>query len=237
VRPTPLLRRARALVAIGSAVVVVGLTLGACGGGGPSAGDQRADQVRQAAREAGLPREVADVLALAARGSTATFQITYAGTEGATLVVSQEGPNRRVDVVSGSAIVESRVLRDGVGYRCEPATGTAAKPGTLTCRRAAGDLGATGTFTDAAITTFTKELAASRSSLDLTVKRRTIAKAEATCLVSAPKGGTPLDGTDDPSADTLCVSAEGAQLLVDGDGERLVAAAYTTEVPDGTFDV
>ena len=210
--------------------------LAACGGG-PSVGDERADQVRAAAREAGLPRDVAEVLAIAARGPTSTFQITYAGTEGATLVVSQEGSNRRLDVVSGTAIVESRVLRDGVGYRCEPATGTGAKKGTLDCRRAAGDLGVTGAFTDTALATFTKELAASTSTLDLSVKRREIAGVQATCLVSAPKGGTPLDGVDDPSADTLCVSAEGAQLLVDGNGERLVADAYTTEVPDGTFDV
>lgn len=235
-RPIRLRLRVRA-AATAAAAIAVTLALAACGGGRPSAGDERADQVRAAAREAGLPREVADVLALAARGPTATFQITYAGTDGATLVVSQEGTNRRVDVVSGTAIVESRVLRDGVGYRCEPATGPNGEQGTLTCRRAAGDLGVTGAVTDAAIATFTEELAASRSTLDLSVKRRTIAEVDATCLVSAPKGGTPLDGTDDPTADTLCVSAEGAQLLLDGDGERLVADAYTTTVPDGTFDV
>jgi hypothetical protein len=35
----------------------------------------------------------------------------------------------------------------------------------------------------------------------------------------------------------LCLSAEGAQLLVDHGGERLVADRYTTTVPDGTFEV
>ena len=81
--------------------------------------DDRADQVRDAAREAGLPDDVADVLATAARGATATFQVTYAGTEGARFVVSQEPPDHRVDVIAAGKIVESRVLRDGTAYRCD----------------------------------------------------------------------------------------------------------------------
>jgi hypothetical protein len=54
--------------------------------------------------------------------------------------------------------------------------------------------------------------------------------------VTTPKAGTVLDGTG-PGTDTLCLSPEGAHLLVDSDGERVVADAYTTDVPDGTFDV
>jgi hypothetical protein len=184
------------------------LLAGACGDDGGDLGDERGDQVRAAARKAGLPADVADVLALAAQGETATFQVTYAGTEGAKLVVSQAPPDRRVDVVAAGTVVESRVLRGGTAYRCE--LGEGADP-QLECDRAAGAIEAPGTFTDAALDTFTRQLAASRD-------------------------GTTID-LNGPGAETLCVSPEGAQLLVDAGGERLVAESYTTEVPEGTFDV
>jgi hypothetical protein len=207
-----------------------------CGGGGSDVGDERAAQVRSAAERAGLPAEVAGVLALAARADSAAFQVAYAGDDGARLVVSQDPPDRRVDVVQGDVVVESRVLRGGVGYRCEPAPGPGAEPGELSCRRAASSLEATGTFTEEALADFTEQLAASRDGLDLLVTTRTLAGVEATCLTSTPKAGTPLDGTG-PGTDELCLSKEGAQLLVDHGGQRLVADRYTTKVPKGTFDI
>jgi hypothetical protein len=199
----------------------------ACGGGSPSAGDRRADQVRTAATKAGLSEQVADLLALASRGPTATYRITYRGTNGAQIVVAQRGSDRRVDVLSKGQVIESRVSRGGVAYRCDLKTA---------CKRAAGDLPETGTFTAEALSTFTKQLAESQTRLDLSVTHQTIAGVRATCLVSAPKPGTPLTGND-PSVDTLCISAEGAQLLVDSAGERLVAERYSSEVPKSTFDV
>jgi hypothetical protein len=222
------------------AVLALVAVTAACGGGGSSAGDRRAEQVRAAATKAGLPDDVADVLALASRGPTATFRISYPGTDGAALVVSQQAPDRRVDVLSHGQVVESRLARHGVAYRCD--VDTSAKAGAkgsyaaLRCVRAAGDLPATGAFTTEALATFSKDLASSLDKLDLSVTHRTIAKTKATCLVSAPKPGTVLTGND-LSADTLCVSAEGAQLLVDAKGQRLVADSYTTSVPKGTFDV
>jgi hypothetical protein len=68
------------------------------------------------------------------------------------------------------------------------------------------------------------------------VETRTIAEVPATCLVSVPKAGTPIDG-EGPGVDTICLSDDGAQLLVDSAGERVVAAAYRTEVPDRTFEI
>ena len=237
-------------MAAGAGLVVL---TAACGRGGTSAGDQRAAQVQAAAVKAGLPQDVATVLSLASRGPTATFRISYPGTDGAALVVSQQAPDRRIDVVSHGQVIESRVSRHGVAYRCDvdtsapvatstttagsastaPAKGT---HGAMTCTRAAGDIPGTGAFTPEALSTFTKQLADSLTRLDLTVTHRTIAKAPVTCLVSAPKAGTPLTGND-PSVDTLCVSAQGAQLLVDAGGQRLVADSYSTHVPAGTFDV
>jgi hypothetical protein len=162
--------------------------------------------------------------------------VSYAGEEGARILVSQDPPERRIDVVQGDAIVESRVLHDEVAYRCSPATGASARRDQLSCRRAAGALDVPGTFTDEALDDFTHQLAATRSTLDMEVTTRKLAGVEATCLTTTPKAGTPLDGTG-PGTDELCLSADGAQLLVDHGGQRLVADRYSTEVPKGTFDV
>jgi hypothetical protein len=206
---------------------------GACGSDDVS--DTRADQVRQAATEAGLSADVADVLATAAQGATATFQVTYDGSDGAQVTVSQEPPNRRIDVIATGLIVESQLTRGTVSYRCEvPADGRPGDP--VKCERASGQAPQRGAFTSEALQTFTTDLAGQLDSFDITTEARTIADAEATCLISAPKAGTPLDGTG-PGVDTLCVSHEGAQLLVDVGGDRLVASAYSTTVPDGTFEL
>jgi hypothetical protein len=92
-----------------------------------------------------------------------------------------------------------------------------------------------GAFTEEALDAFTEQLAASVDAVELRVEERTIADTDATCLVSAPKAGTPLDGSE-PANDALCLSPEGAQLLLDAGGERLVADRYSTDVPAGTFD-
>lgn len=213
-------------------LLALSLGAGACGDDdGGSVAEARGAQVRTAARAAGLPDEVAEVLALAAEGSLATYRVTYAGQDGAQVVVSQAPPDQRVDVLAAGTVVESRVLRDGIAHACR-----LDDAGELRCERAAGGIDVPGAFTDDALDAFTRQLAASLDSLDLTVEARTIAGVDATCLVSAPVAGTPLDGSG-PSTDTLCLSREGAQLLLDAGGERLVAHGYTTEVPDETFDV
>lgn len=226
------MRRSRCLV---GALLLLCSVVAGCGDDGGDVGGDRADQVRRAAREAGLADDVSDVLALAATGATATFQVTYGGRDGAEILVSQDPPNRRVDALTAGLIVQSQVVRDGVGYTCElPEGGQPGDP--LECDRTRGAIEPQGAFTAEALTAFTDELARSRDAIDLTVETRTIAGADATCLVAAPVAGTPLDGAE-PSVDTICLSPEGAQLLLDSDGERVVATAYSTEVPDGTFDV
>jgi hypothetical protein len=214
------------LLALGLAVGLVGC------GDDPSAADMRADQVHDAAVDAGLPEEVADVLALAARGIDGTYQVTYPGEDGAALVVSQDPPDRRIDVVAGDRIVESRVFRDDVAYECTVPEDD--PDGPLDCRRSQGALHAPGAFTDESLDAFAADLAGSKDDLDLSVEPREIAGVEATCLVAIPKAG-PTDGTG-PGVETICLSDEGGQLLIDAAGERLVAAAYTTDVPRGTFE-
>lgn len=219
------------------AVLLAALALAACGDDAPDLGDERADQVRTAATGAGLSAEVADALALAARAETATFQVAYAGSGGARVVYSQRGGDRRLDVLQGDLVIESRVLRDGVAYRC--ALGTA--PGTedeLQCQRAAGAINAPGSFTPEALEDFAEAVATAKDTLAVTVERRSLAGVDATCIVATPKAGTELDG-DDGGTSELCLSPEGAQLLVDvgEDANRLVADEYRTDVPTGTFDV
>lgn len=217
-----------------TASMIASLAAG-CGDGGSDLGSERAEQVRSAAIDAGLPDEVADVLALAARGSRATYRVTYAGTGGGSVVVSQEPPNQRLDVVAGDVVVESRVVRGGITYSCS-ADDTPEAGEELDCERTSAAIDAPGVFTTEALDEFSDSLVGSTDRFDLTVEERTLAGVEATCLVASPKAGTPIDGTG-PGVDTLCLSPEGAQLLIDSGGERLVADSYTTEVPEGTFEV
>jgi hypothetical protein len=231
--PMPTCRPALARSAL--TVLLLATAVAGCGDDGDG-GAARTDQLRGAALAAGLGEEVADVFALAARADSATFQVTYAGDGGAGLVVSQDPPDRRIDVVQGEVVVSSRVLHDGVAYRCEAETAEGAKPGDLTCERAAGALEAVGTFTQDALQDFIDQVEASKDELSITVDERTIADTDVTCVTTTPKAGTELDGTG-PGTDVLCLSDEGAQLLVDHAGERLVADSYSTTVPKGTFDV
>ena len=195
------------------------LALGACHDE-PSASERRADQIREVAEEAELPGDVIDVLELAARGVDGTFQVTYAGAEGASIVISQAPPDRRLDVVVGERVVESRVFRDGVGYRCTPPPDDPI--GSLDCERSESGLDPPGAFTQEAIEAFAEDLGQAADDLELKVEARTIAEADASCLVAGDE--------------TICLSDEGAQLLVDVGSDHLTASSYTTEVPRGTFE-
>src|SRR3546814_16036247 len=146
----------------------------ACGGdeGTAELGSDRADQVREAAIEAGLEPEVADVLALAARGTTATFRATYNGSDGASVVVSQAPPDHRFDVVVGDRVVESRVIRDGITYRCTPPDDSE-EGADLDCSRSTAAVEPAGVFTQEALAEFTDSLAASRDRFDTPGEDRT----------------------------------------------------------------
>jgi len=222
----------RALVAT---VLAAALTTAGCGDSRPSAADDRADQVRTAALEAGLTEEVADVLALAAQGAAATYQVTYPGPDGTAVVVSHDPPDRRIDALQAGLIVESQVLVDGVSYRCALPDG--GRPGDeLRCRRSSAAVPGTGAFTQTALDELTDQLAASADQVETAVVARTIAGEDVTCLEATPRPETLPEGTE-ATTDTICVNDDGVQLLVDVGGERLVADAYSPSVPQGTFEV
>lgn len=231
---SPTVRPSPRLVVL--ALAALAGTVAACGDDAQqAASEERADQVRDAALDAGLSDDVADVLALAARGAAATYQVTYPGPDDTAVVVSQDPPQRRIDALRAGLIVESQVLVDGISYRCTLPDG--GRPGDeLRCQRSSTALPGTGAFSDDALDQFADELAASADQVETTVATRTIAGEPVTCLEATPRPETLPEGTE-ATTDVICLNDDGVQLLVEVGGERLVADAYSDEVPDGTFDV
>lgn len=194
-------------------------------------GDERAEQFRAAAVEAGLDDDVADFLALAGRGATATYQATYPGPEeGTELVVANQPPDRRIDVLADDRIVEVRLVLDGEAFSCPRDEATDA---IESCERTDALVEGPGMLDENAVTTLTDSLADRRADFDFEVRTEAIAGVEANCLVTRLR-----DGRDDPqlgSGGTLCVSDEGVLLRVEQGEESLEATDYSTEIPDNTF--
>ena len=223
----------RSPVAVVAAVAAVaGLGLGACGGDDGSAADQRAQQARDAATEAGLPDEVADVLALAASAVDATYHVAYdLAADGSTparrVAVTQRGADRRIDVVTGDT-TDATILVDGSTYQCRQAEGS------WSCATVVDAAPPTGAFDPAAVAQATEALTAATDTYDFAVEHRTLLGLDATCLVTTRKDGAPVDPTAGESG-TLCLSAEGAVLLAERTTERLEAVEYGTDVADDAF--
>jgi hypothetical protein len=206
--------------------ILFGLVSAACAG--CSRGDDsgleevvatRSSQARAAAEEAGLPKGVADVVALAARAPAATFSAVYATSElDGTVVVHQRPPRRRVDVVDGSGETVQVFISDGEaatvacdhrprGWHCAP----------VPVGSGASSLGA---FTPAALDALVAALAGA-SPRSVLAESATVAGTRARCVRSGP-------------ADRLCVSTTGVPLLIersDG-GSSLRATTYRTAVAD-----
>ena len=210
-------------------LVTAALTAGC--GDDPDAADERADQAREAARDAGLDDEVADFLALAGRGQLATYQVTYPGTEpGTSLVVANDPPDRRVDLVDDEVIVEVRMVLDGQAYEC-------ARDDEVdrirSCTRTDAVVEPPGLFDDEALEQLTTALTDRREDFTFEVVRRPIAGVEASCLVTEVREGR--ERPELGARGEICVSPEGALLRVDQSDESLEATDYTTDVPDNTF--
>ncbi len=228
-RPCRSRRRLLSTIAAVSLVVVSG-----CGDDDPSAdvADARADQARDAALDAGLDDDVADFLALAARGATATYQVTYPGPQAGTqLVIANRPPDRRVDVVADGEVREVRLVVQGEALSCTRAEGS---DGFAPCDRVDAVADPPGIFGENAVAELTESLRDGAADFELEIESRPIAGVEATCLVTRIRAGRERPDLGDGS--TLCVSPEGALLLVDQGDERLEATDYGTEVADGTFE-
>ena len=210
--------------------LVLLLGAAACGDDGASPADERAAQARRAAEEAGLDGDVADFLALAARGQAATYQATYPGPErGSTLVVANRPPDRRVDVLAGDDVVEIRFVLDGQAHEC-----VAGDDGEVDdCTRTDAIVEPPGLFREDALQDLTRSLRDRRDDFTFRVEEREVAGVDARCLVTEVRAGRDRPELGDRGE--LCVSPEGVVLLAEQGGETLEASDYTTDLPEGTF--
>lgn len=214
------------------ALVLALAVLAACGGDGDDVGDQRADQARQAAVDAGLDDDVADFLALAARGATSEHQVTYPGpSTGTQLVVANRPPDRRVDLVADGEVREIRLVLDGEAFTCvrDPST-SEFEP----CERVDAIVEPPGAFDPDAIASLVESLRQRIDDFAFEIETRPIAGVEAICLVTRILAGRERPELGDGA--TLCVSPEGVLLFVDQAGEQLEASDYATAVAEGTFE-
>lgn len=186
--------------------------------------------MRDAATESGLEPEVADFLALASRGQTATYQATYPAPETGELVVANDPPDRRVDVVVDGKLTEVRLVLDGEAFRCAP---TDDESPDMTCERTDAFVEPPGLFDDGRLDDLTTSLQQSSRDFDFRIEKAPIAGVEATCLITEIREGR--SRPDLGRSATLCVSPEGVLLKVDQGEESLEAKSYTTAIPDGTF--
>lgn len=204
--------------------------------------DRRARQAVAAAAEAGLPDEVQELLATAARAPAASFSATYrAGAD--RVVVHQRPPRRRVDVVVGGVAREA-VVSDADGeVRCERPAG---EPWTCTPVPAGdrdGGAAGFGAFSPELVARTVEALDDAAGAFTLEVVERRIAGIRASCLRSTPTGDGGHGASSAPA--WLCVAPDGVPLLVDrGDGTpELRAVAYRSGTalddvrrPDGARD-
>lgn len=195
-------------------------------------GDQRAEQARSAALDAGLDDTVADFLALLARGETATYRVRFPGpSEGTGLEVTNRPPDRRVEITADGATTEVRLVTDGQAFTCTPSSEDGAGPPT--CERTDALVEPPGVFRAGALDELSTSLAERAEDYTFDVEVLPVAGVDARCLVTRLRSGR--EAPELGASGTICASAEGAVLLVDQGGERLEATEYSTEVDDDAF--
>lgn len=226
----PAVRRCSSVLLAGLAGLAGVGALAGCGDDGGVA-DERSEQVREAAEDAGLDDDVADFLALAARGATATYQATYPGPdEGTSIVVANRPPDRRVDVVEDEVVLQVQLALDGEAVTCSRDDDAEA---IVSCERTDAIVEPPGLFGASAMTSLTDALTDRTDDFDFTLESSAIAGVEARCLVTNLRAGR--ERPELAESGTICVSPEGALLRVAQGDEVLEATDYTTEIPDNTF--
>jgi hypothetical protein len=215
-----------------AAFSLAALVAGACADA-PTSAEQRAEQAKRAAADAGLAEDVQDFLALAAGAVGETYQVTYGSTQGddqVDVILSQRPPDRRVDVVRGDT-TDTRLVIDGASYQCQRASDQ------WTCAAASGggdELAPV--FDEDAIASTTRALEEAKADYDFRIETRRLLGVDATCLVTELKSGHEAAGSLGRDA-TLCLSPEGAALLVQRPSDEVTATAYRTDLPGDTFEL
>lgn len=225
-RTTACLRRLSALVALAL------LAAAGCGEDDDpirATSDDRADQAREAALEAGLDTDVADFLGLLARGETATYRAEFPGpVEGTELVISSRPPDRRVEVRAAGTTTEIRLVTDGQAFTCTPGPDDG-----FTCERTDAFVEPPGVFRADSLERLSEALADRAADYAFEIEALPVAGIEARCLVTRLRSGQ--ESAELGASGTICASPEGAVVLVDQGGERLEATTYGTDVADDAF--
>lgn len=211
-------------------LLVAVAAIAGCSDDEPSAGEVRADEARQAAEDAGLPDDVADLLADAAAAVDRTYRVVY-DLDGRRVVVTQRPPDRRVDVMAADGTVDATISVDGRVHAC---TDPAGEEGWR-CERL-GDAPVGAGFDADAVADLVEALAVGADRYDFTVEAEEVTGTSARCLVTRLRA----DAAADPSLGRdgrLCIADTGALLLVERPAGIVRATEYTTEVADDAFAV
>lgn len=206
--------------------------LGVAGcGDDPTAADERGDQIGDAAGEAGLPADVAGLLADAAR-SDGTYRVVFEAAAGdaapTRVTLTQRPPDRRIDIEQADGTAQSTIGTATDNHRCT----REGADGAWTCE-ALVEPSPDGVFQEAIVDALTDTLTEQAASYDFAVETRTVLERDVRCLVT-----TLHEGIDDPSlggSGTLCISAEGAMVLVETPSQTIRAIGYSTDVADDAF--
>jgi hypothetical protein len=178
----------------------------------------RENQARDVARKAGLSVPVQDFLTLYATAASNTFSVTYGpSAAGTSIVLLQDPPQRRVDVVAPPVTRSVFVTRQGT-YECS------LENQKWSCQQSQQQEGAPGLLAPADIDRTVAELKAARTNYTFAVTNKKVANTDSRCLVTTPRPGVAGAGS------TLCLSSRGAVLLVEGAGNPLRAVRYSTSV-------
>jgi len=213
-------------------VLVVAAGVVAACGDDPSPGEERASQVADAAADAGLADEVAELLADATRGVDGTYRVVYevaapGSDQPQRITVSQRPPERRLDIERPDGTADATIATGEGTYQCT----TVAGDWRCDQLEVAPDPG--GLFTGEAIDTLVGALTDGAASYEFTVEDRELLGVESRCLTTVLRAGV-----DDPTLGergTLCLSPEGARLLTETPAGTLRAVAYNTELPEDAF--
>jgi hypothetical protein len=212
-------------------LVVVLVVAAGCGGHRPT----KADQGRSIAEAAGLSKDVSDFFALATSGTNATYRSTIETTDtsGKPLQVTttQRPPDIRFDAFHADGTIDSTISVGGRSYQCTMAAnhwdcGELSRPAS-TASEVFGP-----TAVQAAIDGFRSRA----NDYDFRVEAQNLAAVAARCLITTRKPGHEQDPTLGASA-RLCVSPEGAIVLVEVPSGSITATAYTTTIPADAFDL
>jgi hypothetical protein len=211
------------------AVILGAMATTACGGHSTT----KADQGRSIAEQAGLAPEVASFFALAASGATATYRSTVQTTESngnpLQVTTTERPPDSRFDAFHADGTIDSTIAVGGHSYQCTMAANH------WDC----GELGVAGSTTGQVFSPSVVQGAIDKfreraSDYDFRVEDRQLVGVKARCLITTRKPGHDQDSSLGATA-TLCLSPEGAILLVETPSGSLTATSYSTTIPDDAF--